>query len=211
MTNLISYPNSLQCAIARTPADMQDVFRLRYLCYHRRGAIAERDDALFQDPFDELPNQFSFLVRSQELAPVATVRISVVRPDLGWIVSPSERVFGDHPAFQAMAKSSFVEASRLCFAQTARRDAFYGLLGHMAALGERYGVEWLTACPRVEHSEIYQRLYGFRPMAAPRKYFGVSFETELLGIRMAEIRERAANVGWMRRAWENARAQMGVE
>ena len=37
----------------------------------------------------------------------------------------------------------------------ARRDSFYGLLGNMAALAERYGVEWLAACPRVEHSEVY--------------------------------------------------------
>jgi hypothetical protein len=188
---------------------MDDVFRLRYLCYQRRGAIGERADERFQDSFDALPNQFSFLVREAEAEPLATVRISVVRPDLGWTDSPAERVFGDHPAFQALARSTFVEASRLCFARTARRDAFYGLLGNMAALGERYGVEWLTACPRVEHSEIYQRLYGFRPMAEPRKYFGVSFETELLGIRLEEIRERALRVAWMGRAWEAARAQMG--
>jgi hypothetical protein len=188
---------------------MDDVFRLRYLCYQRRGAIGERADGRFLDSFDEMPNQFSFLVREAGAEPLATVRISVVRPDLGWTDSPAERVFGDHPAFQALARSTFVEASRLCFARTARRDAFYGLLGNMAALGERYGVEWLTACPRVEHSEIYQRLYGFRPMAEPRKYFGVSFETELLGIRLEEIRERALRVAWMGRAWESARAQMG--
>lgn len=211
MENSLTYSDSLRCSIARTASEMDDVFRLRYLCYQRRGAIAERADERFQDPFDELPNQFSFLVGGGETEPLATVRISVVRPDLGWTDSPAERVFGDHPAFQALARSTFVEASRLCFARTARRDAFYGLLGNMAALGERYGVEWLTACPRVEHSEIYQRLYGFRPMAAPRRYFGVSFETELLGIRLEEIRERASRVGWMGRAWEAARAQMGGE
>ena len=209
MENSLTYSDSLRCSIARTASEMDDVFRLRYLCYQRRGAIAERADERFQDPFDELPNQFSFLVGGGETEPLATVRISVVRPDLGWTDSPAERVFGDHPAFQALARSTFVEASRLCFARTARRDAFYGLLGNMAALGDRYGVEWLTACPRVEHSEIYQRLYGFRPMAEPRKYFGASFETELLGIRLEEIRERALRVAWMGRAWEAARAQMG--
>ncbi|MBL8237107.1 MAG: hypothetical protein JNM66_06800 [Bryobacterales bacterium] len=200
-------PLPLQCSIARTSADLEAVFRLRYLCYHRRGAIEARTDSRFRDALDDAPNQFSFLVRDTEAEPLATVRISVVRPDLGWTISPAEKVFGDHPAFQSMARSTFVEASRLCFAQTARRDAFYGLLGNMAALGEHYGVEWLTACPRVEHSEIYQRLYGFRPMAAPRKYMGVNFETELLGIRLEEIREKAERVSWMRRSWSAARAQ----
>lgn len=208
MENNLAYPDGLRCGIATTPVEMDDVFRLRYLCYQRRGAISERADQRFQDSFDGLPNQFSFLVRDEAAEPLATVRISVIRPDLGWSESPAELVFGDHPAFRALARSSFVEASRLCFARTARRDAFYGLLGNMAALGERYGVEWLTACPRVEHSEIYQRLYGFQPMAAPRRYFGVSFETELLGIRLDALRERAERVGWMGRAWENARMQM---
>jgi hypothetical protein len=200
--------NDLHCTLARSSEDLDAVFRLRYLCYHRRGAIEERTDTRFRDALDDAPNQFSFLVRDAATLPLATVRISVVRPDLGWTISPAEKVFGDHPAFQAMAKSTFVEASRLCFAQTARRDAFYGLLGNMAAIGERYGVEWLTACPRVEHSEIYQRLYGFRPMAEPRRYLGVNFETELLGIRLEEIRQRAERVGWMRRAWSAARAQL---
>jgi len=205
MTNTIEYPAVRQCFLARTADEMGDVFRLRYQCYHRRDAISERPDHRFRDSFDDLENQFSYLVRDSEEEALATVRISVVRADLGWIESPAQRVFGDHPAFQAMAGSSYVEASRLCFARTARRDSFYGLLGNMAALGERYGVEWLAACPRVEHSEVYQRLYGFRPMAEPRRYFGVSFETELLGIRLSEIRELANRVRWMGSAWEAAR------
>jgi hypothetical protein len=76
-------------------------------------------------------------------------------------------------SFQAMAQESFVEASRLCFGRQARRDAFVGLVGHMAALADLYRVEWLVACPRVEHAEAYQRMFGFRPLAAPRQYFGV--------------------------------------
>lgn len=201
---------ALRCSLARNSEDMDAVFRLRYLCYHRRGAIADRDDARFRDALDDCPNQFSFLVRDAAAEALATVRISVVRPDLGWHVSPAEKVFGDHPAFQAIAAGTFVEASRLCFAQTARRDAFYGLLGNMAALGQHFKVEWLTACPRVEHSEIYQRLYGFTPLAPPRRYFGVSFETELLGIRLDALRERASRNRWMRRAWDDAHGRLAV-
>lgn len=208
MTATREYTTPLQCSLARSPEDMEEVFRLRYLCYRRREAIPERPDGRFHDSFDSLPNQFSFLVRDPGLTPLASVRISIIRPDLGWSESPAERVFGDHPAFQFLAKSNFVEASRLCFAQTARRDSFYSLLGNMAALGELFSVEWLAACPRVEHSEAYQRLYGFRPMAQPRRYFGVSFETELLGIRLAEIREMAQRIGWMGRAWEAARLNL---
>ncbi len=145
MTNKLEYPVVRDCFLARTTEDLGDVFRLRYLCYRRRGAIPERAVGQFRDSFDGLPNQFSYLIRDSAEEPLATIRVSVVRKDLGWTESPAERVFGDHAAFQSMAESSFVEASRLCLGRTARRDSFYVLLGSMAALGEQYGVEWLAA------------------------------------------------------------------
>jgi hypothetical protein len=196
----------MQTTFARTPEQLDAVYRLRYLCYRRRGAIGERTDQMFRDSFDALPNQFSFLVQDDREQALATVRLSVVRPDWGWTHSPAGLVYPDHHAFAMLARSSFIEASRLCFARTARRDTFYGLLGNMAALGERCGVEWLAACPRVEHSETYQRLYGFRPLAEPRRYFGVSFETELLGIRLADMKELAGRVRWMEKAWGDSRS-----
>jgi len=194
----------MQCLIADTEETRTQVYRLRYACYRRKGSIAARADEQFSDSFDEKPNSFSFLVRNAEQHPLATLRITVVRPDLGWTDSPVAHVYGDHPAFQAIARDSFVEASRLCFGRQARRDAFVGLVGHMAALAEFYEVEWLAACPRVEHSHIYQRMFGFKPLAAPRQYFGVSFETQLLGIRVSELRNYVGNEKAMTSAWSMA-------
>ena len=133
---------------------------------------------------------------------MATVRLSVVRPEKGWTDSPGARVFGDHPAFREIR--SYVEASRLCFGQQAGRDAFIKLLGHMAAFGEFYSVEWLIACPRVEHANIYQSLFGFQPLAEPRQYFGVKFQTQLLGVRMTDLGDYVRERRLMRKAWSTA-------
>lgn len=199
MTNLTT-----QCLIADTEETRAEVYRLRYACYRRKRSIPESADEQFSDSFDELPNSFSFLVRNEERDALATVRITVVKPDLGWTDSPVRHVYEDHHAFQAIAHESFVEASRLCFGRQARRDAFVGLVGHMAALAEFYRVEWLVACPRVEHATTYQRLFGFEPLAAPRQYFGVSFETQLLGIRVEELRNYVREEKTMTAAWSNA-------
>lgn len=196
--------NTLECKIAETNEARDQVYRLRHDCYLRKGSIAARPDGRFSDHYDELPNNFSFLVRDDSEQALATVRISVVRPDLGWNESPAQKVFGDHPAFQSIARTSFVEASRLCFGQQARRDAFVRLLGHKAALAEYWGVEWLVACPRIEHTAVYQRMFGFHPLAAPRQYFGVNFETQLLGIRRVELESRVKDEKPMRNAWTNA-------
>jgi hypothetical protein len=199
---------NLECTIAETPKSREQVYRLRYACYRRKGSIDARADEQFSDSFDATPNHFSFLVRNEAEESVATVRISVVRPDLGWTDSPVCHVYGDYPAFQEIAKQSFVEASRLCFGPQARRDAFVRLVGNMAALAEFYDVEWLIACPRVEHAETYQRLFGFKPLAAPRQYFGVKFETQLLGIRRSDLQAYIRGIRPMERAWANARARL---
>lgn len=149
-------PPTLSCRLANSPSAMDQVFRLRYQCYFSKGAIAAREDARFSDPFDQDPNQFSFLVESDSQAALATVRITVVRPDLGWTTSPCSKVFGDHCAFQDIARNSFVEASRLCFGSHARRDVLYRLLANMVAMADFHKADWLIACPRVEHSQMYQ-------------------------------------------------------
>ena len=189
--------------LARTADALDQVYRLRYHCYRRNQSIDERQDQRFPDGFDDMPNHFSFIANvGAEEAALATVRLSVVRPDRGWMDSPGARVFGDHPAFQAIG--SYVEASRLCFGAQARRDVFIGLLGNMAALADFYKVEWLVACPRVEHVPVYQKLFGFEALAAPRQYFGVRFETRLLGIRMRDLEENVRERKLMKSSWQTA-------
>ncbi|HWC99146.1 MAG TPA: GNAT family N-acyltransferase [Candidatus Sulfopaludibacter sp.] len=177
--------------MAETPEDRDRVYRLRYLCYRRDEAIDARDDERFQDRYDSMPNHFSFLARAANDEPVGTVRISVVRPEAGWEIAPSHSVFGDVPAFQQIARGSFVEASRLCLPQQARRDSLLRVISYMAALADFYEVEWLVACPRVEHSHTYEKLFGFRRCAEPRQYYGVKFSTTLLAVPRLQLRQYA--------------------
>jgi hypothetical protein len=192
--------------LADTPELMDAVYQLRYACYHRKGAIPTSDSQRFLDHYDELPNHRSFLVKDEQNQAVATVRISIVRPDLGRTAAPSRTVFGDHPAFARFAGDSYVEASRLCFGEQARRDAFYRLVANMAVMAGFYDARWLVACPREEHSGIYQRLFGFKPLAEPRQYFGVNFRTELLGLALEDLKREAERVRAIKSAWMDAQA-----
>ncbi|HEV2447129.1 MAG TPA: hypothetical protein VGS58_14455 [Candidatus Sulfopaludibacter sp.] len=100
---------TIECRIAQAPEDREQVYRLRYGCYFRKGSIAPRADRRFSDRFDETPNHFSFLVRDTARQPLATVRISVVNPGRGWTDSPAGSVFDDHPAYRTLARESFVK------------------------------------------------------------------------------------------------------
>jgi hypothetical protein len=197
-----------RCYIADSKESRELVYRLRYHCYFRSGSIDPRPDQQFSDWFDETPNHFSFLLRNGGSHPLATVRIGVVRPDLGWTHSPASSVFGDHPAFQPMAAESYVEASRLCFGSQARRDVLMRLLGNMAAMADHYNSEWLVACPRLEYTPMYERLFGFRKLAEPRQYFGVNFQTQLMGTRRRELRELVQGCKSMRESWDTASKEL---
>jgi hypothetical protein len=80
-----------------------------------------------------------------------------------------------------------------------------GLVGHMAAMADVFDTRWLVACPRVEHAEIYQRMFGFEVWAAPRTYFGVSFSTQLLGISREGLKEFVRDRRPLYQAWQRAR------
>ena len=146
---VLSPSSSTFCLLAETPEQRDSVYRIRYECYLKSGAIPFDTGQRFSDLFDAKPNHFSFLACSEEDGPLATVRVSVVRPDLsGWGDSPAAKVFGDDPAFQLIASTSYVEANRLCFRPQARRDVFYSLVANMVALADFYETSWLVACPR---------------------------------------------------------------
>lgn len=196
------------CGIARDAEDRRQVYGLRYGCYFRRGSLPWREDRQFSDRFDVTPNHFSFLLRGESGEPLATVRIGVVKPALGWEESPAGSVFGDDAAYGGLARESFVEASRLCFGPQARRDVLMRLLGNMAALADLYRCEWLVACPREEHALLYERLFGFRAMAEPRRYFGMNFHTRLMAVRREELREQVRLNHVMTSAWTEALGEL---
>jgi hypothetical protein len=95
--NLITH-----CTLAVDPALRELVFRLRYACYSRKALIDPRADERFSDAFDDRVNNFSFLLGSPQGEPLASIRISIVRPDLGWTASLACTVFADHPSLAAV-------------------------------------------------------------------------------------------------------------
>jgi hypothetical protein len=203
MSSPIMTTEPMQCVIADTPETRTQVYRLRYRCYRANRAVSERTDKQFRDSFDDKPNSFSFLVHNEAAEPLATVRVTVVVPNRGWRDSPASRVYAGDPEFEAVRREFFAEANRLCFGSDSRSESFIRLVGNMGAVAEYYGVEWLVACPRVEHVMVYRRLFGFRPLADPRRCVGVASETQLLGIRVAELRHRIRNHADLQAAWSD--------
>src|SRR5262245_36545185 len=82
----------LDCRIAETPEERETIFRLRYECYLREGAIEANASETFSDPYDDSPNARIFgLYLDGELA--SSIRIHVTSPEHADF--PSHHVFED--------------------------------------------------------------------------------------------------------------------
>jgi len=196
--------------LALSSSKLNEVYRLRHACYLRNFAIDPSPDFRFTDRFDALPNHFSFL-QHRASQPQSTVRVSVVRPDLGWTDSPARQTFGDHPCFQRFAASSYAEGNRLCFDPQAKRRGFVELLANVAALAEVYDVEWILACPRMEHVHVYQNLFGFQPQAEPRSGIGVKLIAPLMATSLSQLRAYVQYDQRMIEAWQAASQRLRGE
>src|ERR1700686_5891805 len=63
--------------LAETPEEKDKIYRLRYRAYLREGAILPSESQRVTDPYDDLPNNFTFGVYVQgEL--YSSIRISVL-------------------------------------------------------------------------------------------------------------------------------------
>ena len=82
--------------LARTPAEKEAIYNLRYRAYLREGAVKESPEQRVVDQYEDLPNSWTFGVYLRgELC--SSVRISVLTPE--WRQSCSAEAFGEilHP------------------------------------------------------------------------------------------------------------------
>ncbi len=84
--------NHVDYRLAETPAEREQIYRLRYRAYLQEGAIAPRADDRVTDRFDDLPNTWIFGIY-YDGALASSIRISVATPEMP--ISPAVDAFSD--------------------------------------------------------------------------------------------------------------------
>lgn len=199
---------------ARLALDEQtraDAFSVRHDSYLSGGYIDEREDGLFSDENDDMPNSQTVVVYKNE-RPVASIRFCILDTDpalQGWNDIPALHVFPEETQAlmdginaanreKALAEGTemkyarAIEINRLVrhpdFANDSElvfvlfRFATYMVLHHDADL--------TLSCVRKNHMPFYRRIIKLQNVAGPRQYAGVKFATHL----MACDREKYASV-----------------
>ncbi len=145
------------------------IYRLRYDAYLSKGVIQPNLNRRFIDAYDSLPNAWTFGVYVDgRLASSFRMHVSSKEsPHL-----PALQVFSDLLAPELEAGKTLIDHTRFVTDPSGNQhpELPYATvrLGYMAA--EYFSADLGVAGVRGEHQHFYKRVFGYRPLTAPRSY-----------------------------------------
>jgi hypothetical protein len=175
---------------ADTPAEKDEIYRLRYRAYLREGAILPSESGRVTDRYDDLPNNFTFGIYIRgEL--YSAIRISVLTSERRG--SPSSEMFSDllHPELER--GRIIIDPTRFV-ADPDKARKFPELpyvtvrLGYVACA--HFNADIGLANVRPEHRAFYRKVFLQEPWGEPRFYPGLIKPVGLMAAKSPEIRER---------------------
>jgi hypothetical protein len=179
---VIRFLDRVEHRIARTEAEKEEVFKLRYDAYIRNDLISEREDHQLRDcEYDYSNNSFvTTTYIDGELAGTTRVNVGVdVNAKL-----PCLGVFSDQVMPYLKAGKTVIELTR-----TAARLDFSGLYPELPYItlrpaflaAEYFDADFAIATARAEHLAFFHRIFRFKPWCEPRDYPGVTTQIVCMG------------------------------
>lgn len=176
---------------ARTSAQRQAVYRLRYRAYLQEGAIAANVDEMLVDAYDNHPNTTTYSINIDG-ALAGTIRLHIVTEDHPH--SPSLSAFADVLKPLLAARQVLIDPTRFALDGAAAREhpelPYIALRLPFMAAGY-FGASKVLAAVRREHMAFYKRTLRCHEHCAPRDYHQL---TKQLGLMMVDYAAEAPNV-----------------
>jgi hypothetical protein len=180
----------LDCRLAETPEERESIFRLRYECYLREGAIAPNASESFSDPYDDSPNARIFgLYLDGELA--SSIRIHVTSPEHSDF--PSYHVFEDLLEPELRAGRVIVDPTRFITNKALSQlnpGLPYATLRLCWLAAEHFNAEHFLVAIRTEHQAFYKRTFRHHLICDARPYPLLAKPISLMTVDVAHIAEQ---------------------
>jgi hypothetical protein len=168
--------------VAKTPADREAAFRLRFEAYQKIGFLLRSDDdELYDRRYDDDANAWiTTTFVDGELA--GTVRVNIGSGANA--ILPGIQVFADALAPRLSAGQVIAEFTRLA-ARLSLSGAYpelaYIIMRPAFMAAEHFDADWAVGSPRVEHIAFYQRVFGATVWRSPRDYPGLTAKLACVG------------------------------
>jgi len=182
--------DNIDYRLARTAAQKEEMYQLRYRAYLREGAILPSADERVTDRFDESPWSWIFGVYIDgELC--SSIRVSVATPE--YPTSPSVEVFPDILRPELARGRTLVDPTRfVADPEKARRfpELPYATvrLGYVA--GVHFNADIGLATVRAEHRAFYRRIFLQEPLCEPRLFPGLLKPVGLMAAHYPTLRDK---------------------
>ncbi|MFI5012105.1 MAG: hypothetical protein ACHQAY_07140 [Hyphomicrobiales bacterium] len=176
--------------LATTTEQRDAIFRMRYDCYLREGAIDPNETLRYTDQYDNAPNALLLGVFVDGILS-SSIRLHVVTPTCS--ILPDKGTFPDIIEPMIVAGLKIIDSSRFVVGHEASK-AHPGLAyltvraGWMG--GEHFSVDRILTATRSEHNPFYRRIFGFDVMTEARDYATLKKPVCLLSLDYRAKRER---------------------
>jgi len=176
--------------LARTPAEKEEIYNLRYRAYLREGAVKPSADQRVTDQYDELLNSWTFGVWIEgEL--YSSVRISVLTSE--WRQSCSAEAFGEILLPRLDRGEVIIDPARfVADPDKAKRlpELPYVTLRLAYMACEYFNADLGLAIVRPEHQAFYRRVFLHETIAEPRLFPGLLKPVGLMAANFPAMREK---------------------
>jgi hypothetical protein len=176
--------------LARTPAEKEEIYNLRYRAYLREGAVKPSADQRVTDQYDNMPNSWTFGVWIEgEL--YSSVRISVLTSE--WRQSCSAEAFGEVLLPRLNSGEVIIDPARfVADPDKAKRlpELPYVTLRLAYMACEYFNADLGLAIVRPEHQAFYRRVFLHETIAEPRLFPGLLKPVGLMAANFPAMREK---------------------
>jgi hypothetical protein len=176
--------------LARTPAEKEEIYNLRYRAYLREGAVKPSADQRVTDQYDNMPNSWTFGVWIEgEL--YSSVRISVLTSE--WRQSCSAEAFGEVLLPRLNSGEVIIDPARfVADPDKAKRlpELPYVTLRLAYMACEYFNADLGLAIVRPEHQAFYRRVFLHETIADPRLFPGLLKPVGLMAANFPAMREK---------------------
>jgi N-acyl-L-homoserine lactone synthetase len=187
-----NFPISLRIFSNRT--NRQDIYALRYRAYAEADLIDKQDVPEFSDRFDDLPTSYTIGAYNKGVC-IGSLRLAFGISNAHTPTMPCQTVFGDIEGLGSPRPGKLVEFTRMVVAPEITNASFratlYGTLVRTAAILSKAGnADFALIAVDPKMMRFYSAMCGFKFIAGPRPYPGVTFQTNLMGRDFSKLEER---------------------
>lgn len=168
--------------VAKTPAEREDAFRLRFEAYQKIGFLQRSEgDRLYDPRYDDAPDAWiATTYLDGELA--GTVRVNIGAGENA--ILPGLQVFADVLVPRLSAGEVIAEFTRLAARlslSSAHPELAYIIMRPAFMAAEHFDVDCAIGTPRAEHIAFYRRAFGATIWRQPRDYPGLTAKLACVG------------------------------